>query len=193
MAIFRFFAVVVLLVAVGVFGFKACRGSSGTAGPPLSRWKRVFFFLGEKPREIQVEEMNTWKFVDMIWYNIWYNIWYMMFFPHHETKRSLGLEKEASVEFTDRTNACLWIYGARSSEDLRGPLRRFMAIEWGQWWTNRWNVMECFCSPSFSDNHDLHDLHGGMMECFFPLACFYSQTSRSSWALVTHQPRWSLV
>jgi len=59
MAIFRFFAVVVLLVAVGVFGFKARRGSSGTAGPPLSRWKRVFFFWGEKPREIQVEEMNT--------------------------------------------------------------------------------------------------------------------------------------
>jgi hypothetical protein len=38
MAIFRFFAVVVLLVAVGVFGFKARRGSPGTAR----------FFLWEK-------------------------------------------------------------------------------------------------------------------------------------------------
>ena len=150
----------------------ASRHAAVHQGRPGRRWaggNGCFFFGGEKPREIQVEEMNTWKFVDMIWYNIWYNIWYMMFFPHHETKRSLGLEKEASVEFTDRTNACLWIYGARSSEDLRGPLRRFMAIEWGQWWTNRWNVMECFCSPSFSDNHDLH---GGMMECFFPPSVF---------------------
>ena len=151
-------------------GLTGGRGRLWLQGTPRFARDGQVFFVGEKTREIQVEEMNTWKHVDMIWhamiwYDTWYDTWYDRWYDTWYDRwwyAKFGLEKEPFDAWD--LERILWSsppvspVAPRTSEDLfddkNGHLMGTMMDQ----------QMEydgfCLFPPSFSDNQDLHDLHG---------------------------------